>query len=69
MQYQPLEQMRGVWGLDERPYSAEEIAQSFHLQSAMAAGAFAPVAAELSADKPRAENSLAHDKRAAAKEQ
>lgn len=40
MHYQPVELMRGVWGLEDRLYSADEIAQSFHLRSAANAGAF-----------------------------
>lgn len=57
MQYQPLELMRGVWGLEDRLYTADEIAQSFHLQSAVHAGALAPVGepGALSTDKPQVE--------------
>jgi|GEM_PF-3971281 hypothetical protein len=62
MQYQPVELLRGVWGLEDRLYTANEIAQSFHLQSAVRAGALSPVEPDsaLSADKslPRGEIDL-----------
>lgn len=53
MHYEPVELLRGVWGLDARLYTANEIAQSFHLQSAVHARALVPMEtdASLSADK------------------
>lgn len=57
MQYLPIELMRGVWGLEDRLYTADEIAQSFHLQSARNAGAFVALSegesAEVSTDTPQ----------------
>lgn len=54
MQYESVELMRGVWGLEARLYGADEIATSFHLQSAVHAGALVPLnpADTVSADKP-----------------
>lgn len=40
MFYKPIQEMRGVWGLENRLYSDAEIQASFHLTSALHAGAF-----------------------------
>lgn len=54
MHYESVVLLRGVWGLEDRLYAANEIAQSFHLQSAVNAGALVPVESprDLSVDKP-----------------
>ncbi len=37
--YQPTEHLRGIWGLESRAYTEQEIEASPHLQAAVAAGA------------------------------
>ena len=37
--YQSVEHLRGIWGLEARAYSEQEVKASPHLQAALAAGA------------------------------
>lgn len=45
------ETLKGIWGLEERLYSEEEIKASFHLQAAVNAGALVKTEREPRAEK------------------